>query len=1000
MPETIKITKILTEPGLEALIQNIDDHYAPIEHKHTKTEITDFPTLKGSGATTVTQDSNGNYTISSTDNNTVYTHPTSGVTADTYKSVTVNAQGHVIGGTNPTTLAGYGITDAESKGAANTALSNAKTYTNEQINTAKADIQDKLDEKADADHIHAADTALSTTSTNPVQNKVVNTALSGKVPTTRTINGKALSTNITLNASDVGADASGSAATALADAKTYADGITTNLSSHTDNSTIHVTSDNKTQWNAAYSHSTSAHAPTTAEKNIIVGIQKNGADLTVDSSTRKVNITVPTTASEVGADPSGSASSALSSAKTYTNEQIAGVQADIDDLNEHVANNDIHFTTTERTKLSGIAAGAQVNTITGVKGSSENSYRTGNVNITKANIGLGNVDNTSDANKPVSTAQQTAINTALSSAKSYADGLIDEIMGEGAAETLNTIGEISTAIQENESAMDALNDAIGNKADKTHTHTITASASDDDVVILSGTNGSNKVTYTASHADSGVTAGTYKSVTVNAKGHITAGTNPTTLSGYGITNAYTKTETDNLIDTIDWFSSGTSIPSSSDLDTYTTPGKYFIGSESAAQTLLNCPTTTNFCLYVIVRTNGSSKTQLLIALNGKLYIRSCNSSGVWRDWQHYATQSDLNTLQTTIEEALALKANSSHTHSISNITDLQQALDDKAAASHGTHVTYGTSATAVGASASAGTATTVSRSDHTHSLSKSAVTTALGYTPPTTNTTYGVATSSTLGLVKSGTDITVDASGNVSVNNNSHTHTLSNISDITATATEVNILDGATVTTDEINYLDGVTSGIQAQLDSKAASNHGNHVPATQTANNAKFLRNDNTWQTVTPANIGAAAASHGTHVSYGSSATAVGTTTSAGTAATVSRSDHVHSLPVASSTVIGGVKTSSTVTSTSGLTATPIIDGIPYYKDTNTKVTNTLNTTTKAYVTGTTSSSTNTGTQVFDTGVYLDTVAGRLCVDSIVIGGKVLLTYNANDACLDVSFL
>ena len=44
--------------------------------------------------------------------------------------------------------------------------------------------------------------------------------------------------------------------------------------------------------------------------------------------------------------------------------------------------------------------------------------------------------------------------------------------------------------------------------------------------------------------DSGVTAGTYKSVTVNAKGIVTAGTNPTTLSGYGITDAYTKTEID------------------------------------------------------------------------------------------------------------------------------------------------------------------------------------------------------------------------------------------------------------------------------------------------------------------------------------------------------------------------------------------------------------------------------------------------------------------------
>ena len=45
-----------------------------------------------------------------------------------------------------------------------------------------------------------------------------------------------------------------------------------------------------------------------------------------------------------------------------------------------------------------------------------------------------------------------------------------------------------------------------------------------------------------------------------------------------------------------------------------------------------------------------------------------------------------------------------------------------------------------------------------------------------TDTTYGVATSAKLGLIKSGTDITVDSSGNVSVNNNSHTHIWENIS--------------------------------------------------------------------------------------------------------------------------------------------------------------------------------------------------------------------------------
>ena len=48
---------------------------------------------------------------------------------------------------------------------------------------------------------------------------------SNYVPTTRTVNGKALSSDITLTATDVNADAKGSADTALTSAKSYADGL-------------------------------------------------------------------------------------------------------------------------------------------------------------------------------------------------------------------------------------------------------------------------------------------------------------------------------------------------------------------------------------------------------------------------------------------------------------------------------------------------------------------------------------------------------------------------------------------------------------------------------------------------------------------------------------------------------------------------------------------------------------------------------------------------------
>ena len=76
--------------------------------------VSDSVTIKGTGDASVTSDSNGNIII----NSKPYSHPTSGVTVGTYKSVTVNAQGHVTAGTNPTTLAGFGITDAKKKQSA------------------------------------------------------------------------------------------------------------------------------------------------------------------------------------------------------------------------------------------------------------------------------------------------------------------------------------------------------------------------------------------------------------------------------------------------------------------------------------------------------------------------------------------------------------------------------------------------------------------------------------------------------------------------------------------------------------------------------------------------------------------------------------------------------------------------------------------------------------------------------------------------------------------
>lgn len=50
----------------------------------------------------------------------------------------------------------------------------------------------------------------------------------------------------------------------------------------------------------------------------------------------------------------------------------------------------------DKAKLDGIAAGAQANAITGVKGAAESTYRTGQVNITPKDLGLDNLPTSSD----------------------------------------------------------------------------------------------------------------------------------------------------------------------------------------------------------------------------------------------------------------------------------------------------------------------------------------------------------------------------------------------------------------------------------------------------------------------------------------------------------------------------------------------------------------------------------------------------------------------------
>ena len=70
--------------------------------------------------------------------------------------------------------------------------------------------------------------------------------------------------------------------------------------------------------------------------------------------------------------------------------------------------------------------------------------------------------------------------------------------------------------------------------------------------------------------------------------------------------------------------------------------------------------------------------------------------------------------KTEVDAKVNAKSDKAHTHSISNVSGLQSALDGKAASSHGTHVSYSSTAPVMDGTASVGTASTVARSDHRH----------------------------------------------------------------------------------------------------------------------------------------------------------------------------------------------------------------------------------------------------------------------------------------------
>jgi hypothetical protein len=145
----------------------------------------------------------------------------------------------------------------------------------------------------------------------------------------------------------------------------------------------------------------------------VVALGNTGGPETLDTLT-DVTITTPSTGqvlkyngtgwvNDVDATGAGAGSTNLSATESATDVVVAsdtGTDATIPSATGTAAG---VLSAADKAKLDGIAAGANVNSVTSVAG------KTGAVTLTKTDVGLASVDNTSDASKPVSTAQQAAL---------------------------------------------------------------------------------------------------------------------------------------------------------------------------------------------------------------------------------------------------------------------------------------------------------------------------------------------------------------------------------------------------------------------------------------------------------------------------------------------------------------------------------------------------------------------------------------------------------------
>ena len=557
-----------------------------------------------------------------------YVHPNSGVAAGTYKSVTVDANGHITGGSNPTTLAGYGIADAaplSHVGAGGTAHANANATA---AGFMSASDKSKLDGvEAGANNYVHPDSGIAAGSYKTVTVDAKGHITGGSNPTT--LAGFGITDAAPLSHVGAGSDAHGVVTSTVAGFMSAADKTKLDSIEAGANAYVHpdsgvVAGTYKSVTVDADGHVTAGTNPTTlagfgitdaqpldADLTALAGvgtvgmlartgsgtaaaraIAVSGVGLTVSNAdgvagdpTVTINSTSANTPNTVVArDGSGNFSAstitaALSgNASTATKLAVARSLSLTGDVTWSASfDGSANASAAATLANSGVAAGTygsatQAPSITvdakgRVTAASNVALRAASTTQTGVVQLNDTVTSTSTTQAATARAAKQAYDLAAAaipaSEKGAANGVatldasgyvpasqlpsyVDDVIEVAAFANLPATGETAklyVTTGDNKvfrwtgSVYIEVSPTPGNADSATKLLNARTIGMTGDATWSVSFDGTANVSSTVSLSATGVGAGTYKSVTVDAKGRVTAGSNPTTLAGYGITDA-------------------------------------------------------------------------------------------------------------------------------------------------------------------------------------------------------------------------------------------------------------------------------------------------------------------------------------------------------------------------------------------------------------------------------------------------------------------------------